>query len=90
MKKFMIATVNELESLYASYCLLEDNSVGGDVDYSFGKHIICKRLIEIFRSDCIIPIVLSVCNNSFDDYVYFVRQDTPAYIMAIKERIYND
>lgn len=82
-------TLEIIESLYASYCLLNGNNDNGRPDLSHGSSAIYEKLIEILKQDDIYCVIVRELGDIFEDYIHNVPKDTPAIICVLKKAMEN-
>lgn len=77
-------TLETIESLYASYCLLNGNNdnVRPDLSPSFA---IYEKLIEILKQEDIYCVIVRELGDIFEDYIHHVPEDTPAILSVLKK-----
>ena len=87
MKKesLSIETIATLESLYASYIVLENTAKNCNV--SEGIFTIYERILSILKQDDIYSLIFSNLGDIFEDYINNVSSDTPQIIKILKEHI---
>ncbi len=82
------ATIQHLESLYNSYCILKRNSLGENAaDLSEGLFLISENIISILNEDDIYSIVCKRMGDIFEDFIYNIESDTPVILSILKDHI---
>lgn len=78
--------IKELESLYASYCLLSETQERvHDVDFSYGNVVIYEKLRSILDEPDMYGIIRKHLGDIYEDYVEKVCIDTPEVIELLKK-----
>lgn len=78
-------TLEIIESLYASYCLLNGNNDNVCPDLSHGLSAIYEKLIEILKQDDIYCVIVRELGDIFEDYIHHVPEDTTAILSVLKK-----
>lgn len=79
------ATIQRLESLYNSYCILRRNTmVGNGVDLSEGISLIYENMLSIIKEDNIYSILYKCMGDFYEDYIHNVESDTPTILSILK------
>lgn len=78
--------IKELESLYASYCLLSETQKRvHDVNFSYGNLVIYEKLRSILDEPDMYGIIRKHLGDIFEDYIHNVLTDTPDVIELLKK-----
>ena len=78
-------TIETIESLYASYCLLDRNNDNVHPGLSHGSSAIYEKLIEILKQDDIYCVIVRELGDIFEDYIHRVPEDTPSILSVLKK-----